>query len=136
MAVDIINERLEELDGKITSTCRHLELFGTHSSIFSAYTSTQVYLNFERHREVYGKLWNLSKIVNEYFGLSNLFTMISIFISGAFNIYNTIVSNSSNVSTMILLDPFQNVSHACILIVLMISTCRKSDKIVRVIAVD
>lgn len=134
VSVEIINERLEQLDYQIISTCRQLEQYGTRSSIFSSFTSTRVYLTFESHREMYAKIWNLYTIVNEYFGLSILFNMINIFIAGAFNIYSTIVSHSSHISTMIFVDPFENVSHACILIVVMIDTCRKSDKIVRVIA--
>jgi hypothetical protein len=117
-------------------TCRQLDQYGTHSSIFSSFTSTQVYSTFESHREMYAKIWNLYTIVNEYFGLSNLFNVINIFITGGFNIYTVIVSHSSHISMMMFIDPFQNVSHACILIVVMIDTCRKSDKIVRVKLTD
>lgn len=75
-------------------------------------------------------------IVNEYFGISNLLNTVNIFLSVALNIYNTIVSHSTNLSTLVLADPFQNISHVCILLIVMIATCRKSDKAVRVIVTD
>lgn len=136
IAVNIINERLEQLNKQITATRQRLEKSRTHSSIFSSFSSTQVFLTFERHREIYAKIWTLYTIVNDYFGVSNLFNIVNIFLTVAYNIYNTIVSHSTNLSTLVLADPFQNVSHVCILLIVMVATCRKSDKIVRVIVTD
>jgi 7tm Chemosensory receptor len=131
ISVNIINERLEDLDRQIAS---HHENSGTHSSLFSSFTSTHMFLKFENYRENFSKIWNLHMIVNEYFGMSNLFNIINISLSVAFNIYGTIISQSRNLSLLILVDPFQNISHVCILLIMMIATCRNSDKIVRVIA--
>lgn len=136
IAVNIINERLELLDDMIVATKHQLERSGTRSSAFSTFTSTQVYLTFERYRKTYTRIWHLHMIVNDYFGISNLLNTVNIFLSVALNIYNTIVSHSTNLSTLVLADPFQNISHVCILFIVMIAACRKSDKIVRVIVTD
>ena len=130
VCVSIINERLEHLDNLIVSIKNKLAKTDGRPNIYLTSTNTQMYLTIENYRELYGKIWRLHVMVNEYFGLTILLNTISAFITGGYNIYITIIANARNMSLVALADPFQSMGHIFIVYIVIVHTCCTSDKLV------
>lgn len=55
---------------------------------------------------------------------------VSAFITGGYNIYTTIIANSSSMTFLVISDPFQSMGHILIIYMVVIHTCCTSDKLV------
>ena len=130
VCVSIINERLKHLDNLIVSMRDKLAIHDDVPNMYLASTKTQIYLQIENYRELYGKIWRLHVMVNEYFGLTILLNTVSAFITGGYNIYMTIIANARSLSLAALADPFQSMGHIFIVYFVIIHTCCTSDKLV------
>lgn len=130
VCVSIINERLKHLDYLIVSMRSKLVENDDGSKMCLGSTNIQTYLTIEKYRELYGKIWQLHVMLNDYFGLTILLNTISAFMTGGYNIYSTIIANARNMSLAALADPFQSMGHIFIVYIVIVHTCCTSDKLV------
>lgn len=74
--VNIINERLKHLDNLIVNLRNKLAKSGDTPSMNVSSSSTEVFLTVENYRELYGRIWRLHKMVNDYFGMTILLNTV------------------------------------------------------------